>query len=103
MDSDQFDIDVPDTIPAYITRRHQKVARRTVARAYASASALRRRHRMSSFVAVVAVLALIAGVVAMWTIWPSPTTFVVVPTIVLVAGVCGVTFSVVRKAGLDRL
>ena len=100
MDSDQFDIEVPDTIPTYITRRHQKAARRVVTR---GADRRWQGRDMPTWAWVASAAALIGAIVAMWTVWPSPTTFVVVPTIVLVAAVCVVTVAVIRRTGLDRI
>ena len=101
MGNDQFDVDVPDTIPAYITRRHQRSARRVVVRAARGGLRSAWRRRATTLAAAAAAVALVVGIVMLWVVWPSPTTFVVVPTVVLVAGICTVTLMVVRKAGLD--
>ncbi len=103
MNSDQFDVQVPDTIPDYVLRRYGRMARRAVARAHRVSSRRRMSPRVTVWAGVVAVLALIGAVIATWTVWPSPTTFVVIPTVLLVAGVFGVTFAVIRKTGLDRI
>jgi fatty acid desaturase len=103
MGNDQFDVDVPDTIPAYITRRHQRSARRAVARSARGGLRAAWRRRATTLAAASAAIGLIVGIVMLWVVWPSPTTFVVVPAVVLVAGICAVTLMVVRKSGLDRI
>lgn len=103
MNSDKFDVQVPDTIPDYVVRRHGRMARRAVARTHRVPTRRRVSRRLAVWGGVVAVLALIGAIVATWTLWPSPTTFVVIPTVVLVAAVFGVTYTVARKTGLDWL
>lgn len=103
MNSDKFDVEVPDTIPDYVIRRHGRMARRAVARSHRVPNRRPVSPRLAVWAGVVAVLALIGAVIAMWTVWPSPTTFVVIPTVILVAGVFGVTVAIVRKTGYDGI
>ncbi|HDH03436.1 MAG TPA: hypothetical protein ENH15_04240 [Actinobacteria bacterium] len=92
---DSPDIEVPDTIPDHITRRHQRGARRTVTKAAEplvavglSTQALR---NLLWFTVVIGLIAMATGVVMLWMTYPSPATFVAVPaallTFVFAAGV----------------
>jgi hypothetical protein len=99
MDSDQFDIDIPDTIPTYIQRRHQKSARRAVHRTGRARRALPTPSGwVSAFVAVV----LIAGSFSLMAAWPSTLTYVVIPAALLSATIPFALIRLARRAGLDQ-
>lgn len=85
---DSPEIQVPDTIPDHITRRHQRRARKTVTRAAQpfatfglSAQALR---TLLLITAVIGLVGLATGVVLLWMTYPSPVTFVGVPAVLVV-------------------
>ena len=99
MDSNQFDIDIPDTIPTYITRRHQKAARRVVSRPGSGV----RAPRLSSWMTALVCVALVAGSLTLMSLWPSTLTYVVVPTLLLAATVPFALVRLVHKAGLDQI
>jgi len=84
---DSPDIEVPDTIPDHITRRHQRGARRTVTRAAQplatlglSTEALR---NLLWFTVVMGLVGMTTGVVMLWMTYPSPATFVAVPALLV--------------------
>lgn len=81
------DIQVPDTIPVHITRRHQRRARRTVARAGRSFSVLGLNpaalRALIWGTLIVTTIGLTTGVVMLWIAFPSPLSFVGVPSVLL--------------------
>lgn len=100
MESDQFDVHVPDTIPVYITRRHERAARRSVERATRiTPLPFRFGRRMAIAAGLIAAMALFAGIVMMWVVWPSPFTYVVVPTAVIVTGIAAGAVFMTRRFG----
>lgn len=77
---DTPEIEVPDTIPEHITRRHQRKARRTVHRRPRTSSLSARELQIVLLLtAALAIVGMSAGVVMLWMTHPSPTTFVAVP------------------------
>jgi cytochrome b subunit of formate dehydrogenase len=82
---DTPDIEVPDTIPDHITRRHQRGARKTVTRAGQPTFGLSSRalQLMLWATASIALVGLTTGVVMLWMTYPSPTTFVGIPAVLV--------------------
>jgi len=85
---DSPDIEVPDTIPEHITRRHQRRARKKVTRAARQLPSLSMSTRALQLLlwltASIAVVGLTTGVVMLWMTYPSPTTFVGIPAVLVV-------------------
>lgn len=82
---DTPDIEVPDTIPDHITRRHQRRARKTVIRAGQPAFGMSARalQLLLWLTASIALIGLTTGVVMLWMAYPSPTTFVGIPAVLV--------------------